>query len=121
MDTWDLDQVRETFRGDLMFDLEAKGATLQELVDFDQILQSIHEEIGNGEGCIIVLLDWIDEDEYLGTISLLKQDASTLVVKVVDVEDARKIRPHLISDLRSSLALFYTLVDAEVSWEEEEQ
>ena len=121
MDTWDLDQVRATFRGALMFDLEAKGATLQELVDFDQIIQSINEEIGSGEACIIVLSDWIEEDECLGTISLLKQDASTLVVQEVDVQAAGKIRRHLISDLRSSLALFYTLVDAEVSWEEEEQ
>lgn len=119
MNTVDLDQVRETFRGDLMFDLEVRGSTLQELVDFDQILQSLNEEIRNGEGCTIVLRDWIEEDEYLGTISLLKQDASILVVKVVDVQAARKIRAHLVSDLRSSLATFYTLVNAGVQWEEE--
>lgn len=121
LDTRDLERVQEIFRGNLMFHLEAGGSTLQGLGDFDQIIRSINEQIRSGEACMIVLIDWIEESEYLGTIDLLKRDRSTLVIQGVDVQAARKIRRHLISDLREALATFYTLVDTPAQWEELEQ
>lgn len=117
LDTRNLEGVRDTFWGSLMFDLEIpQRTTLQELVDFDQIVRSINEQVHSGEACMIVLRDWIEESEFLGTIDLLKRDRSTLGIQEVDVQAARKIRRHLISDLREALAAFYTLIDTPAQW-----
>jgi len=96
-----------TFMGALMFGLESPSVT-RTLLDIDEVIRLLRDEVVAQQQCVLLLQDWIDE-EIIGSVLLLKKDATTFEVCEENLSRVDGIQANLSKTFWQTLEAFFMI------------